>query len=365
MGKDHLRRITCFQSHPRRVVQYGQPVRDERVAQAVLGPRKALALRSGGVLRACVHAHRPRGLPNGRKPQLEIVRDRNQTALPSLGLARSYGDETSIQVNLTPIKPLQFRRPQARESTKGQERPQSVIGLLEQAGDIFRHEDRNRCFLFLVPHHAGEWTGTLEQMALSFRPISASAQHPPHVVLGRGPELEAAEPFIECRRRQVAQAQAGEGFRQLPRELPAQEHVMRREARLFPRTGELLRYFAERQPGNIGAVIPQEEFDRFPQSRLAEFADRLCVFLNGYMQRVTWCKNPPRRHETFQFGRSHCFDRLRVICQFSEDLSRHPLGFRFVGKVLLNPPASEIICQLVHRLSAINRAIKFDRLSAI
>src|ERR1700677_5264889 len=112
-------------------------------------------------------------------------------------------------------------------------------------------------------------------MSLPFRPIAASAQHAAHVVLGRGPELEVAEPVIERCRGQVTQAKTGEGFRQLPREFAAQEHVMRREARLFPRTGELLRYVAQRQPGHIGPMMPQEELDRFPQSRFAKFGYRL------------------------------------------------------------------------------------------
>ncbi len=94
--------------------------------------------------------------------------------------------------------------------------------------------------------------------------------------------------------------------------------------------------------------MPQEEFDRFPQRCFAEFVDCLRVFLDGYMQCVTRRKNPPRRYEAFQFGRSHCLDRFRIICQPTKNLFGYPLGFRFVGKVFLNSPASHIICQLVH-----------------
>jgi hypothetical protein len=169
-----------------------------------------------------MHANRPRGLPNRSEPQFQVLRNRRQPTPPSLGLACGYGNEAPIQINLAPIKPVQFRCPQARERTQGEVWAQSCIGFVEEAGNLFRREDRNGRFLFLVPHHARKWTGTLEEMPMSFRPITASARHPPHVVLGRRPELEAAEPFIERRRGEVTQAEAGEGFRQLPRELPAQ-----------------------------------------------------------------------------------------------------------------------------------------------
>lgn len=106
--------------------------------------------------------------------------------------------------------------------------------------------------------------------------------------------------------------------------------------------------------------MPQEEFDRFPQGCFSEFVDCLRVLLDGHMQCIIRREDSPRRHETFQFGRSHCFDRFRVIRQFSENLLGYPFRFRLVGKVLLNPPASHIICQLVHRLTAIDRAIEFD-----
>jgi hypothetical protein len=93
--------------------------------------------------------------------------------LPGLGFARRHGDEAAIQINLAPVEPLQFGRPKAREGTEGQVRPQGRIGFLEQAGDVFRREDRNSRFRFLVPHHAGKRTAALEQMALLFRPIAA------------------------------------------------------------------------------------------------------------------------------------------------------------------------------------------------
>jgi hypothetical protein len=58
MAEDHFRRIARFQRHPRRVMQDGQPVRDERMAQAVLGPGKSLAQGSCRMLRA-VDAGKP------------------------------------------------------------------------------------------------------------------------------------------------------------------------------------------------------------------------------------------------------------------------------------------------------------------
>jgi hypothetical protein len=58
-------------------------------------------------------------------------------------------------------------------------------------------------------------------------------------------------------------------------------------------------------------------------------------------------------------------DRIRVIRQFSENLSGYPLGFQFVGKVFLNTPSRLIKGELVHCLTAIDRAIEFDSLSAI
>ena len=184
-------------------------------------------------------------------------------------------------------------------------------------------------------------------------------------VLGLGSELEPAEPRIEFRRCQIGQALPGNAFARSPRELAAQEDVMRRKARLLPRRRELLRYFGQRQPGHVRPIMPQEELHRFPQSRFAEFRHRLRVFLHRHMQRITRRENLPRRHEAFQFRRSQRFDRFRIIRQSTEDLLGYPLGFRFVGKVFLDPPASRIICELVHRLTAIDRVIEFDCLLSI
>lgn len=189
MAKDHLRRVACFQRHPRRVVQDGQPVRDERMAQAVLGPFEALALLPCRMLGADMHANRPRGLPNRSEPQFQVLRNRHEPTTRSLGLARRHGDKVPIQINLTPIEPLQFRCPQTREGTEGQVRPQGGVSLLEQTGNLFRREDRHRSFLFFVPHHAGERTGTLEQMTMRFRPITAGAQHPRMSFLVVAPSL--------------------------------------------------------------------------------------------------------------------------------------------------------------------------------
>ena len=200
---------------------------------------------------------------------------------------------------------------------------------------------------------------------MPLRPIAASAQHTPHVVLGRSPELKVTEPLIESRRRQVTQAKTWEGICQLPCELPAQEDVMRREARLFPRSSELLRYFDQGQPGHVRPVMPQEELDRFPQGRFAEFRQRLRVFLDRHMQRVVWGENLPRRDEAFQFRCCKGVNRDRVFRQSAKDGSGYSLGFRLVRKVLLDPSASGIIGELVHRLTAIDGVIKFDCLLTI
>jgi hypothetical protein len=85
------------------------------------------------------------------------------------------------------------------------------------------------------------------------------------------------------------------------------------EAELFPRPGELLRYFSQRQPGHVGAMMPQEELDRFPQSRLAEFANRLRVFLHRHMQGIVRREDSPGRYEAFQLGRRHGFDGFRIV----------------------------------------------------
>ena len=112
-------------------------------------------------------------------------------------------------------------------------------------------------------------------------------------------------------------------------------------------------------------MMPKEEFNRFPERRFPELRHRLRVFLHRHMQGITANQNLPRCYEAFEFRRSHRFDRLRVIRQLSENLLSNPLGFRFVGKVFLNPPASHVIGKLVHRLSAIDRPIEFDCLISI
>jgi hypothetical protein len=50
-----------------------------------------------------------------------------------------------------------------------------------------------------------------------------------------------------------------------------------------------------------------------------------------------------RRDEAVQFGRRQGFDRFRIICQPAKNLFGYSLGFRFVGEILLNPPASHVI----------------------
>jgi hypothetical protein len=127
----------------------------------------------------------------------------------------------------------------------------------------------------------------------------------------------------------------------------------------------LLRDLSQRQPWHIGPVMPQEELDCFPEGNLPKLSHGLGMFLDGHMQGVVGRENSPRSHEAFQFGRSQGFDRFRIICQPTENLFGYTLSFRFVGKVFLNPPASHIIGKLVHRFSAIDRAIKFDCLTAI
>ena len=84
-------------------------------------------------------------------------------------------------------------------------------------------------------------------------------------------------------------------------------------------------------------MMPQEEFDRFPQRRFPEFRHCLRVFLHRHMQGITADQNLPRRYETFEFRRRHRFDRLRVIRQPSKDLLRYPLRLCLVGEVLLDP----------------------------
>ena len=103
--------------------------------------------------------------------------------------------------------------------------------------------------------------------------------------------------------------------------------------------------------------MQQEELYRFAKRNLPKLSDRLSMFLDGHMQSIVRRKNPPRRYEAFQFGRSQGFDRFRIICQPTKNLFGYPLGFRFVGKVFLNPPASHVIGKLVHRFAAIDRLI--------
>ncbi len=111
--------------------------------------------------------------------------------------------------------------------------------------------------------------------------------------------------------------------------------------------------------------MPEKELDRFAERNLPKLADRLSMFLDGHMEGVIRRENPPRCDEAFQFGRRQGFDRFRIICQPTENLFGYPLGFCFVGKVFLNPPASQAIGKLIHRFAAIDRLIEFDCLIAI
>ena len=59
------------------------------------------------------------------------------------------------------------------------------------------------------------------------------------------------------------------------------------------------------------------------------------------------------------------FSRCRINCQPTENLLGYTLRFRFVSKVFLNPPTSRVVGKLVHRVTAIERLIEFDCLTAI
>ena len=111
--------------------------------------------------------------------------------------------------------------------------------------------------------------------------------------------------------------------------------------------------------------MPQEELDRFPQGRFTEFRQCLRVFLDRHMQRVVRRENLPRRDEAFQFRCCKGVNRDRIFRQSAEDGTGYPFGFRFVRKVLLDPSASGIIGELIHRLTAIDRLVKFDCLLTI
>ncbi len=89
--------------------------------------------------------------------------------------------------------------------------------------------------------------------------------------------------------------------------------------------------------------MPQEELDRFAERNLPKLAHSLSMFLDRYVQGIVRRENSPCRHEVFQFRRSQCLERFRIICQPAKDLLCYPLRFRFVGKVLLNPLASQVI----------------------
>ena len=112
-------------------------------------------------------------------------------------------------------------------------------------------------------------------------------------------------------------------------------------------------------------MMPQEELNRFPQSRFPEFRHRLRVFLHRHMQGITAHQNFLRRDEAFQLRRSHRFDRNRVIRQLAENLFRYPLRLRLVGEILLHPSSRLVKGELVHFLTAIDRPIEFDCLLPI
>src|SRR5476649_2734218 len=127
MAEDDFRRIARFQRHPRRVVENGQSVRDERMAQAILLPLNTLAELCRRDLRALMHANRPDGLLAWCQPELEVVGDRHQTALPGFGLAGIDRDKATIQIDVLPVQSLQFGHPKARERSESEERAQGVV----------------------------------------------------------------------------------------------------------------------------------------------------------------------------------------------------------------------------------------------
>lgn len=126
------------------------------MAQTVILSLKAVAEPRRCHLRALMDVDRPRDLFARSEPELKIVRDRNQPALPSLGFAGIHRDEAPIQINLAPVKALQFGCPQARKGSQGKERRQGLVGFRQQGSEIFRREDGDSGFGFLYRTIAGK-----------------------------------------------------------------------------------------------------------------------------------------------------------------------------------------------------------------
>jgi hypothetical protein len=140
---------------------------------------------------------------------------------------------------------------------------------------------------------------------------------------------------------------------------------MSRKARLLARGRKLFRDLRQRQPGSIGSVVPQEKLHRFPQRGIAELYHRLRVLLNRHMQRVTRGQHLPCSHETFELRRSQGIDRRCIMRQPAKDLIGDALRLCLVFEVFLNAPTRRIKCELVHRLSTIDRLIEFDCLLTV
>ncbi len=61
-------------------------------------------------------------------------------------------------------------------------------------------------------------------------------------------------------------------------------------------------------------VMPQEELHRLVQRRrFTQSVHGLRVFLDRHMQCIMGREYPSRRHEAFQFRRSHRLDCFRVV----------------------------------------------------
>ncbi len=76
------------------------------------------------------------------------------------------------------------------------------------------------------------------------------------------------------------------------------------------------------------------------------FCHRLGVFLNRYMQRISWRENLLCRNQAFDFWRGYGFERRFIASQTAKDLIGYALDVTFVREVLEDTPSARIVSQL-------------------
>jgi hypothetical protein len=111
--------------------------------------------------------------------------------------------------------------------------------------------------------------------------------------------------------------------------------------------------------------MAQEEIHRFPQSDFSKPGECLSVFLHSHMQGIPRGQHLLCGHKAFEFWRVQIVNCLRIFGQSSKYPFGGPLGLGLVGEVPLDAPPSRIVSELIKRLAAIDRLVKFDCLCSV